>query len=96
MSAGTLIIAAGTPGKRKLGKYCQVMLHSVNAGHMGDLAYMKNEVDNMNELQDLYIQCLANEISITKRQIQALINKKVNVYLSADEAIEKGLADGVL
>ena len=26
----------------------------------------------------------------------ALINRKVNVYLSAEEAIEKGLADEVL
>ena len=32
---------------------------------------------------------------MTKRQIQTLINRKVNVYLSSDEAIEKGLADEV-
>jgi ATP-dependent Clp protease protease subunit len=96
MSAGTLILAAGTKGKRTIGKNCQVMLHSVNAGYMGDLSHMKAEVENMNDLQDTYIQCLANETSMTKRQIQTLISKKLNVYLSADEAIEKGLADGVL
>jgi ATP-dependent Clp protease, protease subunit len=96
MSAGTLLLAAGTPGKRKLGEHCQIMIHSVNGGSMGELHSLENEMDQMKNLQDTYIQCLSNETSMTKRQIQTLINRKVNVYLSAEEAIEKGLADGVL
>jgi len=96
MSAGTLLLAAGTSGKRKLGKHCQVMIHSVNGGSIGELHSLENEMEQMKNLQDTYIQCLSSETSMTKRQIQTLINKKVNVYLSSEEAIEKGLADGVL
>jgi ATP-dependent Clp protease protease subunit len=96
MSAGTLLIAAGTKGKRKLGKHCQVMIHSVNGGSIGELHSLENEMEQIKNLQDTYIQCLSSETSMTKRQIQTLINRKVNVYLSAEEAIEKGLADGVL
>ena len=96
MSAGTLILAAGTPGKRKLGPNCQVMIHAVNGGSIGELHSLENEMEQMKNLQDTYIQCLSNETSMTKRQILTLINRKVNVYLSSDEAIEKGLADGVL
>jgi len=96
MSAGTLMLAAGTDGKRKLGKHCQVMIHAVNGGSIGELHSLENEMEQMKNLQDTYIQCLSNETSMTKRQIQTLINRKVNVYLSADEAIEKGLADEVL
>mgnify|MGYP003628578457 CR=1 FL=1 len=96
MSAGTLLLAAGSEGKRKLGKHCQVMIHSVNGGSIGELHSLENEMEQMKNLQDTYIQCLSNETSMTKRQIQTLINRKVNVYLSADEAIEKGLADEVL
>lgn len=96
MSAGTLLLAAGTEGKRKLGKNCQVMIHSVNGGSSGELHSLENEMEQMKNLQDTYIQCMCNETKMTKRQIQTLINRKVNVYLSAEEAIEKGLADGVL
>tara|TARA_R110002110_G_scaffold164141_2_gene364267 strand:- start:230 stop:868 length:639 start_codon:yes stop_codon:yes gene_type:complete len=96
MSAGTLILAAGTQGKRTLGKHCQVMIHTVNGGAMGELHSLENEMEQMKNLQDLYIQCLSSETKMTKRQIQTLINRKVNVYLSAEEAIEKGLADEVL
>ena len=96
MSAGTLILATGTKGKRKLGKHCRVMIHSVNGGSIGELHNLENEMEQMKVLQDNYIQCLSSETEMTKRQIQSLINRKVNVYLSAEEAITKGLADGVL
>jgi len=96
MSAGTLLLAAGTNGKRKIGKHCQVMIHSVNGGSIGELHSLENEMEQMKNLQDTYIQCLSAETSMTKRQIQRLINRKVNVYLSSAEAIEKGLADEVL
>ena len=96
MSAGTLLLAAGTKGKRKLSRHCRVMIHSVNGGSVGELHSLENEMEQMKNLQDMYIQCLSDETKMTKRQIQRLINRKVNVYLSANEAIEKGLADEVL
>ena len=96
MSAGTLILASGTKGKRKLGKHCRVMIHAVNGGSIGELHNLENEMEQMKSLQDNYIQCLSSETDMTKRQIQSLINKKINIYLSAEDAIAKGLADGVL
>jgi ATP-dependent Clp protease protease subunit len=96
MSAGTLILASGTKGKRKLGKHCRVMIHSVNGGSIGELHSLENEMEQMKALQDNYIQALSSETDMTKRQIQSLINRKINVYLSASEAVEKGLADEVL
>ncbi len=96
MSAGTLILASGTKGKRRLGKHCRVMIHSVNGGSIGELHSLENEMEQMKVLQDNYIQALSSETDMTKRQIQSLINRKINVYLSASEAVEKGLADEVL
>ena len=96
MSAGTLILAAGTKGKRKIGKNCRAMIHSVNGGSIGELHSLENEMEQMKNLQDNYIQAMSSETEMTKRQIQSLINRKVNVYLSAQEAVEKGLADEVL
>jgi len=96
MSAGTLILASGTKGKRRLGKHCRVMIHSVNGGSIGELHSLENEMEQMKVLQDNYIQALSSETDMTKRQIQSLINRKINVYFSASEAVEKGLADEVL
>jgi len=96
MSAGTLMLASGTKGKRKLGKHCRVMIHAVNGGQVGDIHNLQNELEQTVSLQDSYIQAMSHETSMTKRQIQTLINRKVNVYLTAEEAIEKGLADEIL
>jgi ATP-dependent Clp protease protease subunit len=95
MSAGTLLLAAGTQGKRFIGKHARVMIHAVNGGSIGELHNLQNEMEQMAGLQDSYIQAMSDETSMTKRQIQTLINRKVNVYLSSEEAIEKGLADEV-
>jgi|9_EtaG_2_1085328.scaffolds.fasta_scaffold22607_2 ATP-dependent Clp protease protease subunit len=96
MSAGTLMLACGTKGRRKLGKHCRVMIHAVNGGQVGDIHNLQNELEQTVGLQDSYIQALSHETNMTKRQIQTLINRKVNVYLTAEEAIEKGLADEIL
>lgn len=95
MSAGTLILAAGTEGHRKVGRHTRIMIHSVAGGSMGELHSIQNELEQMNILQEEYIQAMADETEMSKKQIQNLINRKINVYLSADEAIEKGLADEV-
>jgi ATP-dependent Clp protease protease subunit len=96
MSAGTLMLASGTKGKRKIGKHCRVMIHAVNGGQVGDIHNLQNELEQTVSLQDSYIQAMSSETNMTKRQIQTLINRKVNVYLTAEEAIEKGLADEIL
>lgn len=96
MSAGTLMLASGTKGRRKLGKHCRVMIHSVNGGQVGDLHNLKNELEQTVSLQDSYIQAMSDETKLSKRQIRDLIDRKVNVYLTAEQAIEYGLADEIL
>ena len=44
MSAGVLIFAAGTKGKRKIGANCRVMIHSVMGGFGGNIHSMENEI----------------------------------------------------
>jgi len=36
---------------------------------------------------------LAEETSVTYPQLRKMIDKKVNVYLSAEEAVKMGIAD---
>jgi ATP-dependent Clp protease protease subunit len=93
MSAGVLILAAGTKGKRKIGRNCRVMIHSVIAGNHGSLPNLINEMEAIQDLQELYIDRLVEETNMTKKQMKKLLEQKVNIYLSAEEAVKHGIAD---
>jgi len=93
MSAGVLLLAAGTNGKRKIGKNCRVMIHNVLGAAAGSLPNLVNELSAIEQLQEDYVNALAENTKMTKTQLRKKLNEKINVYLSAEEAIELGIAD---
>jgi ATP-dependent Clp endopeptidase proteolytic subunit ClpP len=96
MSAGVLILAGGTQGKRKIGRNCRVMLHSVVAGNQGSLHNLINEMEAIQDLQEMYIDRLVEETKMTKKQLKKMLEQKVNIYLSAEQAVEYGIADEII
>ncbi len=92
MSAGVLLLASGTKGERKIGKNCRVMIHSVMGGNHGTLHNMMNELEAIEDLQDMYCDALIAETKMTRTKLKKMIERKVNVYLSAEEAVEMGIA----
>lgn len=95
MSAGVLLLAAGTKGERRIGANCRVMIHDVKGGSMGDVTDLENEFAEIKWIQERYIKILAAETDMTENYIKKLIKKKVNVYISAQEAVELGIADEI-
>ena len=93
MSAGVLLLAAGTKGKRKIGKHCRVMIHQVSAGTQGPHHEMINEIAEIEYTQKQYIKTLAAETKMSESTIKKLFERKVNIYLSAEEAVKYGIAD---
>ena len=96
MSAGVLLLAAGTKGKRKIGANCRVMLHSVIGGSQGPIHSLENEMDEIRWIQDQHVKCLVEETNMSSRHLKKLLGRKVNVYLNAEEAVELGIADEVV
>jgi len=93
MSAGVLLLAAGTKGQRKIGKNCRVMIHSVIGGTSGSFHNLENEMEEMRYMQEAYLRALSDESNMSVVQLKKMINRKVNVYLSAEEAVKLGIAD---
>lgn len=93
MSAGVLLLAAGTKGERRIGKNCRVMIHSVIAGSAGSFHNLQNEMSEIKHMQSAYIKALSEETNMTESKLKRMLNKKINIYLSAEEAVELGIAD---
>ena len=96
MSAGVLMLAAGTKGHRYIGKNCRVMIHAVMGGNHGSLHNMMNEMEAIEQLQDMYCDALIAETKLTRVKLKKMLERKVNVYLSAEEAVELGIADEII
>ena len=96
MSAGVLILAAGTQGKRKIGRNCRVMIHNVVGGSYGALPNLTNELEAIQQLQDDYVAALVENTKLSKKKLTKMLNEKVNIYLSADEAVQHGIADIII
>ena len=93
MSAGVVLLAAGTKGKRKIGANCRVMIHSVIGGHHGSIENLENEMEEVRWIQEQYNKALCAETDLTPRILKKLLSRNVNVYLTAQEAVEYGIAD---
>ncbi len=95
MSAGVPILAAGTPGKRKIGRNCRIMLHNVMSATGGTIFSIENELDEIKWVQERYIRCLANYTKLTPAKIKKLLKSQKDIYISAEEAIKMGIADEI-
>ncbi len=96
MSAGVPILAAGTKGKRKVGRNCRIMLHNVMAGTGGTIFSMENELEEIKWVQERYIETLASYTKLTPSKIKKLLKAQREVYMSAEEAIKMGIADEII
>ncbi len=96
MSAGVLLLASGAEGCRFIGKNTRVMIHSLRAGHAGAMHELETEYEETKWLQDQYIQALASVTNMNKRMIKRMMERKTNVYINAEQAIEYGIADKLL
>ena len=96
MSAGVLLLAAGTKGKRKIGANCRVMLHGVMGASHGAIHNLENEMEEIKWVQKQYVQALVAETDMTEKHLKRLLGKKIDVYLTAEEAVDLGIADEIV
>ncbi len=95
MSAGLILLAAGTPGKRRIGKYCRLMIHPVSAGNFGQLHELEISQKEVKILQEDYIDVLSelSQGKLSKEHIKKLFKRKGDTYFNAQQAVLWGLAD---
>jgi ATP-dependent Clp protease protease subunit len=98
MSAGVLLLAAGTKGERSVTPNCHLMIHAISAGSEGRLQDIENEISQVKALQESYIDCLSRATSgkLSKKLIKKFLLESKNKYLTAEEAVYYGIADKII
>jgi len=96
MSAGILLLAGGTQGKRRVGRHCRLMLHAVSGGHFGSLKELEVDIREVRWYQAQFAKALAIETKLNEKEIKAIFRKKTDTYFDAEQAVEWGIADEVV
>jgi ATP-dependent Clp endopeptidase proteolytic subunit ClpP len=96
MSAGILLLAGGTHGKRRVGRHCRLMLHAVSGGHFGSLKELEVDIREVKWYQSQFAKALASETKLDEKEIKAIFRKKTDTYFDAEQAVEWGIADEVV
>jgi ATP-dependent Clp protease protease subunit len=62
----------------------------------GSISDLKNDVGELERIENLYIKALSKETNMSKKYIKKLFEQKVDIYLTAEEAVELGIVDEVI
>lgn len=96
MSAGVLLLAAGTKGNRSIGKTSRVMLHSISGFAHGNVLQVQNMTDEMDRMQNLMVKCLLEETDISKKEMKKIMDAKHDFYVTPEQALKFGIVDKVI
>lgn len=96
MSAAFLIFVSGTNGQRYIAKNAGIMCHQYSDSMIGkhhDLKASMREGDNLNKRM---LELIRASTGLTTAKIRSKLLNESDNYITADEAIELGIADYIL
>lgn len=95
MSAGVLLLSAGTKGHRYIGKNSQVMIHALKGTTHGNTHQLDAEYKQIQDMNRSYNESLSGETNMTAKQVRSIMNKKNDYYINADAAQKLGIVDNI-
>lgn len=95
-SAGVLLLAAGTKGKRRIGKNCSVMIHEISGGEFGSVKEIQNATKQIKQIRNQYIDALVENTNLSRPKILRYFRKHVDIYFTAEEALKHGIVDEIV
>jgi ATP-dependent Clp protease protease subunit len=93
-SMGTILLTAGTKGKRHALPHATIHLHQPLGGVQGQAADIEIEAKEILRMRDLLNRILREQTTMSDELISKYTDR--NMYLTAEQAVEVGLIDGVL
>jgi len=93
-SMATVLLAAGTPGRRYALPHATVHLHQPLGGVQGQAADIEIAAQEILRMRDLLNEILMHHTGLDEEKIKRLTDR--DYYMTAEEAVEHGIVDQVL
>lgn len=93
-SAAALLLAAGTPGERRIMPNAMVMIHEVSSGVGGKNSEIQREANLIKNINSSLMKKIALHTGQPLEKVEALCH--YDEYFSAEEALKFGLVDKIV
>lgn len=93
-SMGSILLGAGTKGKRSSLNFSKVMLHQVSTGASGNIQDIRISLKEGEKYNELLFGLLGEYTDKDPKQVME--DAQRDLWLSADEALAYGIIDGVI
>jgi len=95
-SSAFLIFAAGTKGHRLIGQNTTVMCHQFTESSEGKFHDLKTKLKENQRMNDRMVSLLVECSNLIEREVKTKLLPPSDVWLSANELVELGIADSIL
>lgn len=91
MSAGSVILAAGTKGKRSITKHARVMVHELSSFSYGTFSAIEVDIIELRRLQKMMENFLIEVTGKSRKVIKEWMGQ--DTYMTAEQAVRNGIVD---
>jgi ATP-dependent Clp protease protease subunit len=95
-SAGAILLASGTKGKRSVSRNTSIMIHQFSGGMMGNYAQLTAQVEDIRQEQQRHVEFWKTHSKFhTEEEVVKNLLTGADVYLTAEKALEFGIIDSI-
>ena len=95
-SAAVPLLAAGTKGKRYIGRNARLMMHPCSTAAQGTQPDVRTTFQEMQKVEDMMVQSIADNSSLSVGEIYNMLSKNTDEFFSAQDALEMGIVDEII
>ena len=93
-SMASILLMAGTKGKRKILPHSKVMLHEPSTKTDGKVTDVLIAANQLKETRDILSTIIINNSSLTQKQVEKELEK--DFWLNCQEALKYGIVDKII
>ena len=95
-SAAVPLLAAGTKGKRYMGRNARLMIHHCSSHTGGSHLDIQINFDELKKVEELMVGVLVEHSNLSTEEVYEIMSRNTDKFFSAEQALEMGIVDEII